>query len=64
MLKMLLVFCHGCSANQLSAVEDESFERSKRGRALVGFPAVVVPNLTSGREKGYYYKSEGMGNNF
>lgn len=32
MLKMLLVFCHGCSANQLSAVEDESFERSKSRR--------------------------------
>lgn len=32
MLKMLLVFCHGFSANQLSAVEDESFERSKSRR--------------------------------
>lgn len=39
-------------------------EESKRGRALVGFPAAVVPNLTSGRQKGYYYKSEGSGNNF
>lgn len=39
-------------------------EESKRGRALVGFPAAVVPNLTSGRQKGYYYKSEGSDNNF